>query len=189
MFGTFRARLVGTVIALIAVTAGMVAVVGYVLVRGSLRDQMVEDAVARSEFNIGVLASEDQLPPGAGRAEFEATGLTPRWTQDFGAPFVADASVQLGLKLREHQELAINGTHLVIGEIVLAHLPEPALMADGSLNLVHCGSVALTGLDTYHAAVPVKRMAYAKPDLPPREIETAYPQAVQSLDEKRTNLG
>ena len=120
---------------------------------------------------------------------FEATGLTPQWTQDFGAPFVADASVQLGLKLREHQELAINGTHLVIGEIVLAHLPEPALMADGSLNLVHCGSVALTGLDTYHAAVPVKRMAYAKPDLPPREIGTTYPQAVQSLDEKRTKLG
>lgn len=79
MFGTFRARLVATVIALIAVTAGVVAVVGYVLVRGSLRDQLVEDAVARSAFNIGVLASEEQLPPGAGRAEFEATGLADRF--------------------------------------------------------------------------------------------------------------
>ena len=121
--------------------------------------------------------------------EFEATGLTPEWTQDFAAPFVAEANVQLGLRLREHQELEINGTHLVIGEIVLARLPDTAVMADGSLNLVLCGSMALTGLDTYHAAVPVKRMAYAKPDLPPREVDAGLAPTRQTLDASRTNTG
>jgi flavin reductase (DIM6/NTAB) family NADH-FMN oxidoreductase RutF len=120
-------------------------------------------------------------------SEFEATGLTEHWTQEFGAPFVAEANVQLGLRLRQHQKLEINGTHLVIGEIVLAHLPDPAVMADGSLDLVRCGSMALTGLDTYHAAVPLKRMAYAKPDLPPREFGTEGTLTGQILDTSRTN--
>ena len=79
MFATFRARLIITVIALVAVTAGFVAALAFVLVRQSLRDQLVDDAVARAEFNIGVLASEEQLPAGAGRAEFEASGLADRF--------------------------------------------------------------------------------------------------------------
>ena len=58
----------------------------------------------------------------------------------------------------------------MIGEIILADLPEQCLMEDGSLDLGRCGTVALSGLDTYHRATPLKRMAYAKPDLPPREI-------------------
>ena len=105
-------------------------------------------------------------------SEFEATGLTPLWQPGLAAPMVAEASIRLGLELREHQELQINGTHLVIGEIVLAEFPERAVMDDGALNLAECGSVALTGLDTYHAAKPVRRMAYAKPDLPPRTLDS-----------------
>jgi flavin reductase (DIM6/NTAB) family NADH-FMN oxidoreductase RutF len=103
-------------------------------------------------------------------SEFDATGLTPQWSAGLAAPLVAEASVKLGLKLREHQHLRINGTHLVIGEIVLADFPDQALMGDGGLNLAHCGSVALSGLDTYHLSTPVRRMAYAKPDLPPRDL-------------------
>jgi hypothetical protein len=72
---------------------------------------------------------------------------------------------------------------MVIGEIVLAEFPEHALMDDGALNLAHCGSVALTGLDTYHAATPVRRMAYAKPELPPRDLETTPDSAAPILDE------
>ena len=105
-------------------------------------------------------------------SEFEATGLTPLWQPGLAAPLVAEASIRLGLALREHQELKINGTHLVIGEIILADFPQQAVMEDGALNLAECGSVALTGLYTYHAATPVRRMAYAKPDLPPRTLDT-----------------
>lgn len=102
-------------------------------------------------------------------SEFDATGLTPEWLDDFAAPLVSEARVKLGMRLREHQELQINKTHLVIGEVVIAEVPEENLSAEGSLDLEGCGTVALTGLDTYHQPVAVKRMAYAKPDLPPRE--------------------
>jgi two-component system sensor histidine kinase MtrB len=79
MFRSFRARLIATVIALIAVTAGFVAVASYVLVRTSLRAQLVDDAVSRAEFNITVLATGDQLPANAGRAAFEESGLADRF--------------------------------------------------------------------------------------------------------------
>lgn len=103
-------------------------------------------------------------------SEFDATGLTPQWLDGFAAPLVREARVKLGMQLREHQELRINKTHLVVGEVVVADIPGDSVLDDGSVDLGLCGTVALTGLDTYHQGVPVKRMAYAKPDLPPREI-------------------
>ena len=102
------------------------------------------------------------------QSEFSATGLQELWLDDFAAPFVAQACIRLGLELREHQELAVNGTNLVIGEVTLASFPDECLRADGSLDLAEAGSVALSGLDSYHRAEPPTRMAYAKPDLPPR---------------------
>ena len=103
-------------------------------------------------------------------SEFEATGLTPQWCEGFAAPLVKEAIVKLGMRLREHQELSINKTHLVIGEVVLAEIPEQALFDDGALDLATAGTVALAGLDSYHQALPLKRMAYAKPDLAPRVV-------------------
>lgn len=103
-------------------------------------------------------------------SEFDAAGLTPEWHPDLQAPMVSEAEVKLGLQLREHQELTINRTHLLIGEVVLANVPDAQIRSDGSLDLAGSDTVALAGLDTYHKAVPVKRMAYAKPDLPPRTV-------------------
>ncbi|MEH6607917.1 MAG: flavin reductase [Halioglobus sp.] len=108
-------------------------------------------------------------------SEFDATGLTPYWINGFTAPMVREAEVKLGMRLREHQVLQCNQTHLVIGEVVIADFPEDSLMAEGALDLGRCGTVALSGLDTYYQPGAVKRMAYAKPDLPPREIMMAVP--------------
>ena len=75
-----------------------------------------------------------------------------------------------GLELRDHQELAINRTHLLIGEIVLVRLPADSRLPDGAVDLAAAGTVALSGLDHYHAPASLKRMAYAKPLLPPRTL-------------------
>lgn len=103
-------------------------------------------------------------------SEFDATGLTPLWREGFAAPMVAEAGIKLGLALREHQELSINQTHLVIGEVVLAEIPPDSLRDDGAVDLVRAGSVALSGLDTYYESVAFRRMAYAKLGLPPRDL-------------------
>ena len=103
-------------------------------------------------------------------SEFDATGLTPVWVEEFGAPIVAEAGIKLGLRLREHQKLAINGTHLVIGEVVFADVPAVCILEEGAVDLSLAQSVALSGLDTYWQTLPLKRMAYAKTDLPPRAL-------------------
>lgn len=68
-----------TVIVLVAVSAGLVVVASAVVVRNSVRDQLVEDALARAEFNIAILAAPDQVPADAGRVEFEESRLMERF--------------------------------------------------------------------------------------------------------------
>ncbi len=104
-------------------------------------------------------------------SEFAATGLTPFWQPGFEAPFVAEASIRMGLTLREHQRLAINGTHMVIGQITLVTVPEDCVSRDGSIDIARAGTVALSGLDSYHRPQPLRRMAYAKPDREPTPLD------------------
>ena len=100
-------------------------------------------------------------------SEFAACGLTERSSEGFPAPYVAESRIALGMRLREHHPLAVNGTELIIGEICEIWL-DIAPAADGSLDLAAAGSVAVTGLDTYHGLNRLARLSYAKPD---RELE------------------
>jgi len=75
----FRTRLTATLIALVALTAGATGVFAYVLVRDSLRDRLIEDAVARSEFNVAILASHQGLDPSFRADQFEASDLADRF--------------------------------------------------------------------------------------------------------------
>ena len=88
MVSSFRSRLIATVIALVAATAVFTGVVAYLLVRDTLRSQLVDDAVARAEFNIGLVASDEQLPVGVDRDEFEASGVAePAKLAAYGQPY------------------------------------------------------------------------------------------------------
>lgn len=140
--------------------------------RHTLKNILDTGCYSLNHVNVDIIESAHQTAARypAGSSEFDATGLTPHWYEGFEAPMVLEASVRLGMRLREHTRLEINGTHLVIGEVVLVEVPGAACRADGSLDLVAAGSVALTGLDTYHQSVGIKRMAYAKPDMPPRQL-------------------
>lgn len=111
----------------------------------------------------------------AERSEFAATGLQEQWLVGFSAPFVAQAAVKMAMQLRQHMPLEINGTHLVIGEIVRLELPDNALRSDGSLNLPAADTVALSGLDEYLTATALARLCYAKPDQPLRDIGEQSP--------------
>ncbi|HEY7776458.1 MAG TPA: flavin reductase family protein [Kineobactrum sp.] len=104
------------------------------------------------------------------QSEFAATGLEEQWVDGFAAPFVRQAAIRMGLRLREHQQLQINDTHFLIGEIVLVDVPDDCVAADGAIDISAAGSIALSALDSYHEARRLRRMAYAKPDLPPTPI-------------------
>lgn len=97
-------------------------------------------------------------------SEFSATGLTERWIDGFAAPLVEEASVRMLLALREEVPLAINGTLLLIGEIEYLEFPDSATHDTGALDPALAGSVAISGLDSYHPVHPPQRMPYAKAD-------------------------
>jgi flavin reductase (DIM6/NTAB) family NADH-FMN oxidoreductase RutF len=96
-------------------------------------------------------------------SEFEAVGLTPQWDLEKSVPYVAESTVKWLMKFREKQDLTINGTHLIIGEIMEVMLPENALHQDGFVDIEQAGSLTCSGLDSYHSTERIARLPYAKP--------------------------
>lgn len=106
----------------------------------------------------------------SGESEFEAVGLTPEMIGDFPVPFVKEASIKLGLKLREALPLTVNATTVIIGEIELIQIDDALIGEDGYVDLEKAGSITCAGLDSYHRTQKIGRLAYAKPGLEPKEL-------------------
>ena len=102
-------------------------------------------------------------------SEFDAVGLTPVHGK-LPAPYVAESPLKVGLEHRETIDIALNGTHLVIGEIVEVEFDETCLGDDGAIDLGRLDSVVVSGLDHYYRTRPIARLSYAKPDRPLRRI-------------------
>ncbi|WP_445777832.1 flavin reductase family protein [Shewanella sp.] len=95
-------------------------------------------------------------------SEFEHTGLTTEYLSGFTAPFVKESRLKYSVKLAEHQHLAINGTELLIGEIIDVYVDDNAVAEDGFIDLQALETVAITGLDSYHSTHKLARLPYAK---------------------------
>ena len=106
----------------------------------------------------------------AGQSEFDACGLQPLASDLLPAPYVAQSRVRIGLAFREAIPIPLNGTHLIIGEILEIQLPAHCLSADGYLDLQAAGSLTVAGLDAYHGTRKIDRLSYAKPGLPLQSI-------------------
>lgn len=104
-------------------------------------------------------------------SEFDATGLTPEYINAFQAPFVKESSIKFGLEFAERHDLSINGTIMVIGKIVQVIIPENCLHQDGTIEIEQAGTIAIAGLDSYHATQRLSRLSYAKTDKSPTEIK------------------
>jgi flavin reductase (DIM6/NTAB) family NADH-FMN oxidoreductase RutF len=115
-------------------------------------------------------AHQTSAPYPKTQSEFDACGFEKEWRPAFAAPFVKDAPLQIGCILREHHPLAINGTHMVIGEVQRLHYPEAARRADGALALDAMGLVAISGLDTYTQPSEGLRFAPAATEAAPTAL-------------------
>lgn len=102
-------------------------------------------------------------------SEFDITGLNPEFKDNFIAPYVAESNIQLGVTFKEKTDILINGTTMVIGEIVQIYIPEDCLFEDGFVNLEKANTITTSGLDSYHKTVQLDRLSYAKPD---REVQS-----------------
>lgn len=97
-------------------------------------------------------------------SEFDATGLTPEFKNDFFAPFVKESAIQIALELTEIIQIKANNTVLVIGNIVNIYLPKNTIETDGFINHQNLNTLACSGLDTYFYANKISRFSYAKPN-------------------------
>lgn len=107
-------------------------------------------------------------------SEFDATGLTIEYKNDFFAPFVAESHVQIAVEFKEQVHLSINNTVLVIGKIQSVSFPSDCLFEDGALDLEKAGSLTSLGLDSYHKTIKIGRLSYAKPDKLPEDLVRNY---------------
>jgi flavin reductase (DIM6/NTAB) family NADH-FMN oxidoreductase RutF len=99
-----------------------------------------------------------------GVSEFEKCGLSAEFVEGFAAPFVAESRIKLGLRFVERIPIKLNGTTLVVGEIIALIVPENAVSKNGSVDLNAAADVAVSGLDTYHRVAKIDTLPYAKPE-------------------------
>lgn len=97
-------------------------------------------------------------------SEFEEVGLTPQFGDALKAPYVKESAIKIGLAFREKKEIELNGTVLIIGEVMEVFFPEDCLESDGYLNIESAGSMTCSGLDTYHNTTKVGKLSYPKID-------------------------
>ncbi len=95
-------------------------------------------------------------------SEFEATGLTPHFEDDFVAPYVKESHFKVGLKLEEKHELTINNTIFLIASVQEVILNEEIIEKDGYLDIEKAGTITSSCLDSYHTTKRLERLPYAK---------------------------
>lgn len=96
------------------------------------------------------------------QSEFDASGLTAQWLEDFPAPFVQESEIKIGLAYQQHITLP-NDTVMVIGAIEKVVIPESLIADDGAIKLSESGTMAVSGLDSYSKVNDASRLPYAKP--------------------------
>ena len=87
--GSFRRRLVATLVLIVGLTAATLAAVAFAFVSISLRDQLVKTSTDQAQFNIAVLADE-RLSDHPTAGEFAQSGLAEAFQIRGGAETLVD---------------------------------------------------------------------------------------------------
>lgn len=97
-------------------------------------------------------------------SEFDAVGLSQYKSTLLNAPYVEESKVRIGMQLRSIQEIVLNKTELVIGEIIEVQMDNKYVLEDGFIELEPMNGVVVSGVDAYHSTQTIDRLSYAKPD-------------------------
>nr|WP_010131882.1 flavin reductase family protein [Microbulbifer agarilyticus] len=106
-----------------------------------------------------------------GISEFQEVQLTPIPSEICPAPYVAESRLRFACEVVERTRLEINSTVMVIGRIAELQVCDAAIAEDGYIDIEALGTLAVSGLDSYHRTERLGRLSYAKPGLAPRRID------------------
>lgn len=96
-------------------------------------------------------------------SEFSSCKLGEQYLNGFPAPFVKESRLKLGVKYLETYEIRQSNTLFVVGSIEMLYLPEDLIHEDGQLDLNVLETVAISGLNNYHAPEQIASFPYARP--------------------------
>jgi flavin reductase (DIM6/NTAB) family NADH-FMN oxidoreductase RutF len=108
----------------------------------------------------------------SGVSEFDTCHFKKHYVNGFKAPFVTASNIRIGLELREMIDMEVNGTTIVIGEIVHILTEDGLIGQDGTADHGKARTMTVAGLDTYYLPQPVGQLAYAKPGVEPHLLNT-----------------
>ncbi|NQX86621.1 MAG: flavin reductase [Flavobacteriaceae bacterium] len=94
-------------------------------------------------------------------SEFTRCGFTEEFIDDFEAPFLKESLVKMGLQFKDAIPIPLNGTTLVIGEIVQLMVPD-TIMESGDVDLEQLNAVGISGLNTYYTLTKVAQYPYVR---------------------------
>lgn len=97
-------------------------------------------------------------------SEFEATGLTPFFTDTHSAPYVEESPIKIGLEFVEEHHISVNDTLFIVGKVVEVIVPDEAVVESGHVQHEQLQTLGVAGLDAYHRVKLQQQMPYARPE-------------------------
>lgn len=98
-----------------------------------------------------------------GESEFAATGLTPEYSGECKAPYVAESKIRIGLTFEEEHKISGIETYFIVGRVREIFVPDEAVLETGHINHELLETMSVAGLDTYHRVGESRQLPYARP--------------------------
>lgn len=156
------------------------ALVGFIMRPNSVERHTLENIKNTKQYTINQVnhsfwqnAHQTSAKYDGDTCEFDQTNLTKSFIEGIDAPFVKESKLKYSLLLKDIMPIAANNTLLIIGEInnIICH--DDAITQDGYIDIESLGTVAVSGLDSYHICQRLSRLQYAQPVQLPLPIKNS----------------
>lgn len=116
-------------------------------------NQISEDFIKKAHYTSAKLPKD--------QSEFDVMKLQREFKDDFWAPFVACSFMKIGMKLIEAIPLP-NGCVFIVGEILLAQVPDESVNEKGQIDLSNFNAVGIGGLNSYYRLEKIADYPYVR---------------------------
>lgn len=98
-----------------------------------------------------------------GISEFDKTTFEEEYKDNWHAPFVKNAPLQIAMKFLEEVPIKANYTILLLASVEKIHVRKEMISEDYFINLSKGNIAAINGLDGYSVPKETKRLPYQRP--------------------------
>jgi flavin reductase (DIM6/NTAB) family NADH-FMN oxidoreductase RutF len=96
-------------------------------------------------------------------SEFDKTTFEEEYKENWEAPFVKNAPLQIAMKFSEEIHIKANGTILILASVEKIYVREEMVSEDYFINLSKGNIATVNGLDGYAIPKEVNRFPYQRP--------------------------